>query len=140
MFESPPAFDFVVLSADGHELDPPSFQWTKGPSRSKFAGDGFLIGRDGDDLVHEDGHVGGLGEDLADGAGDIGSGEGGGGHLVEKRLEKVVLPLAATRLRKVTQGISDADMRTTLESLRKVQANLIAIKEAEGGQNGKTCK
>jgi len=57
-----------------------------------------------------------------------------------KRLEKVVLPLAATRLRKVTQGISDADMRTTLESLRKVQANLIAIKQAEGGRNGKTRK
>ena len=57
-----------------------------------------------------------------------------------KRLEKVVLPVAATRLRKVTQGISAADMRTTLESLRKVQANLIAIKQAEGGQNAKTRK
>ena len=46
---------------------------------------------DGGDVVEEDGDICGGGEDAAEGAGDVGGGEGGGGDLVEEGLEEVVV-------------------------------------------------
>ena len=57
-----------------------------------------------------------------------------------KRLERVILPRAARLLVDVTRGIPEAQLSLTLESLRKVQENIRAIREAGGEKNAKPRK
>ena len=52
---------------------------------------GFFRGGNGRDLVHQHGDVLRVVENLADGSGDVRSGQRRGGHLVEERLEKMVV-------------------------------------------------
>lgn len=73
------------LGTDSHD------QCIKTVGCPRCAFDGFSGGIDGRDFVHEDSDVPGFLENLADGTGNIGSGQGGGGDLIEERLEKVVV-------------------------------------------------
>jgi DNA-binding MarR family transcriptional regulator len=57
-----------------------------------------------------------------------------------RRLERVLLPRAAIRLAEITRGIPEANMKITLESLRKVQENIVSIREAGGERNAKSRK
>jgi DNA-binding MarR family transcriptional regulator len=57
-----------------------------------------------------------------------------------KKLERVILPKAERRLAEMARGISQAHVNITLESLRKIQENIQAIREAGGEKNAKPRK
>jgi DNA-binding MarR family transcriptional regulator len=57
-----------------------------------------------------------------------------------KKLEQVILPKAARRLAEITRGIPETNMKITLESLRKVQENIQATREAGGEKSAKPRK
>lgn len=57
-----------------------------------------------------------------------------------KRLERSIAPTAARRLAEITRGIPQSQVNITLESLRKIQENIQAIREMEGGKNAKSRK
>ncbi len=54
-----------------------------------------------------------------------------------KRLERLLLPRAARRLAEITRGIPQSHVSITLDSLRKIQENIQAIREAGGQKNAK---
>jgi DNA-binding MarR family transcriptional regulator len=57
-----------------------------------------------------------------------------------KRLERSVAPKAARRLADITRGIPRSHVTITLESLRKIQENIQAIRETGGEKNAKSRK
>lgn len=56
-----------------------------------MTGDRLVVEVDGIDFAEDVGDVFLVAEDFADGRGDVRGAEGGGGHLIEQRLEEVVV-------------------------------------------------